>query len=131
VQRFKNTTERVGTWRSVGHIEESGEEVLLDLSIFGQSIPAIGSCQCAEERHRQDVDQRMSSCPRDSRVLDLAEDIEERLQSDRAGVLPSHLLTGSCPGRSVSIIRQVIEIDQLLMRSPCPTPSRRTLLQKQ
>ena len=117
IECFEDAAEGVGARSAVGHIEKLGEELLLDLGVIRQRVPAIGSSQSPEERHRQDIDQRMGARPRDTRVLDLTEDVEKRLQNGRR-LLSGHRRTGSCPDRLVSITRQPIEIDQVLMRSP-------------
>lgn len=118
IERFEDTTERVGAGRAMGHVEKLGEGLLVDLGIVRQRIPAVRSSQGAEERHRQDVHERVSAGARDARVFELAEDVQQRLQR-RRGLGLGHVRSGSRSKKAVSIERQVIETDQLLMRSPC------------
>jgi hypothetical protein len=60
----------------------------------------------------------MGASARDTRIFDLAEDIEKGLKR-RRGFPGDHADTGSRRAGFVSFTRQVIGIDQLLMRSPC------------
>ena len=104
IERLEDASKGVGAGRAVRHVEKLGEELLLHLGVVLEGFPAIGASQRTEEGHRQDVDERMRACPRDTRVIDFREDVEKGLQN-RRGLGSRHRRSGSCPKRRVSIIR--------------------------
>jgi hypothetical protein len=83
VERLEDAPKRIGARRPRWHIEKGAEEVGARLGEELEGLPPVGATDRPEQRHRQDVHQRMSAGASDPRVGDIAEGVEQRFQSGR------------------------------------------------